>query len=118
LEEEGNGSPDGFLIYGPTPMTDKGFDLYWLVVRKAAQREGIGRKLAMEMEKLILSVAGEGIVRIETSGKDDYSGQRNFYISIGYVECGRIKDFYHKGDDLVTYFKNLPLINSQNNGKR
>lgn len=107
LEEGNHGYLEGFLIYGPTPMTDNGFDLYWIVVRKSAQRKGCGRKLATEMERRILSAERDGIVRIETSGKDDYAGQRHFYISLGYRECGRIKDFYHRGDDLVTYCKRI-----------
>ncbi|MBN1332708.1 MAG: GNAT family N-acetyltransferase [Synergistales bacterium] len=101
--EEGRLS--GFLIYGKTPMTEHSYDLYWIVVSPCYQRQGIGRRLVREMEEDILRSAARGIIRIETSGKSAYEGQRHFYLSLGYGESGRIKDFYSDGDDLVTYSK-------------
>lgn len=107
LEKDDPSGLKGFLIYGSTPMTEKAFDLYWIAVNKSAQREGTGRQLVLEMEKQILEKKGTGIIRIETSGGKKYEGQRKFYLSLGYSECGRIKDFYRNGDDLVTYCKSI-----------
>jgi hypothetical protein len=45
------------------------------------------------------------ILRLETSGREEYSRQRHFYGSCGFIEAGRIRDFYRLGDDLVTYVK-------------
>lgn len=95
----------GFLIFGKTPMTENSYDLYWIVVSPDHQRKGIGRRLVLEMEEYILRSSSRGIIRIETSGKSTYEGQRQFYLSLGYRECGRIQDFYSEGDDLVTYSK-------------
>ena len=44
---------------------------------------------------------------IETGGRPDYAGQRCFYETQGYVEVGRIPDFYRAGDDGVIYWKRL-----------
>jgi len=105
LSSSEEGELSGFLIYGKIPMTEHSYDLYWIVVSPAHQRKGIGRRLIMEMEKYILTSSSMGIIRIETSGKSSYEGQREFYVNLGYRESGRIPDFYSEGDDLVTFSK-------------
>lgn len=107
LHEEDQEGLMGFLIYGSTPMTESGFDLYWIAVKTTGQRKGMGRKLVLEMENRILEEKGRGVIRIETSGREQYKGQRQFYLSLGYSECGRIRNFYHQGDDLVTFSKSI-----------
>jgi len=102
-----DGLLSGFLIYGKTPMTEHSYDLYWIVVSPDHQRKGIGRRLVKEMEEDIMRSSSRGIIRIETSGRSAYDGQRRFYLSLGYRESGRIQDFYSDGDDLVTYSKTV-----------
>lgn len=97
----------GFLIYGPTPMTAFAYDLYWMAVDPAHQRKGVGGKLEEKMCSTLLERHSRAVVRVETAGRDDYLGQRNFYLSIGYRECGRIPDFYGEGDDIVLYCKQI-----------
>nr|WP_321501504.1 GNAT family N-acetyltransferase [uncultured Dethiosulfovibrio sp.] len=97
----------GFVIYGRTAMTDFSWDLYWIVVDRASQGKGRGKKLVKDLESELLSQGDRAIVRVETSGQEAYRYQRDFYSSTGFDECGRIRDFYHSGDDLVIYCRYL-----------
>jgi len=105
LEMEARGQTVGFAVYGRCPMTKSAWDVYWIVVEKALQGQGIGRKLMDELEKDTKDSAGRAILRVETSGREEYGGQRHFYLRSGFRETGRIRDFYEEGDDLVTYCK-------------
>ena len=105
LTERMGGEIAGFLIYGPTPMTKFSFDLYWIAVAPSFQKKGIGKKLEEQMCAALLEQANRAVIRVETAGRDDYLGQRHFYLAMNYGECGRIPDFYSEGDDLVLYCK-------------
>ncbi|MEA4880752.1 MAG: GNAT family N-acetyltransferase [Synergistaceae bacterium] len=107
LTEEEGGDLAGFLIFGPTPMTSFAFDLYWIAVDPAFQKKGVGRKLEERMCSALLEQSDRAVIRIETAGRDDYLGQRFFYLARKYGECGRIPDFYREGDDLVLYCKRI-----------
>lgn len=107
IEERAGGKPAGFLIYGRTPMTDFGWDLYWIVVDPKHQGKGLGRRLVTHLEQRLLAEDERAIIRVETSGRQDYDSQRKFYLATGFRECGRIEDFYHKGDDLVFYCRDI-----------
>lgn len=107
LEERVNGESAGFLIYGRTSMTDFGWDLYWIVVDPKHQGKGLGRRLVTHLEEHLLAEDERAIIRVETSGRKAYDSQRNFYLSAGFRECGRIEDFYHQGDDLVFYCRHI-----------
>ncbi|GBD35341.1 hypothetical protein HRbin36_00452 [bacterium HR36] len=98
----------GFVIFGPTPLTAHAWDLYWIVVARPYQRWGIGSRLLEAAEIRIRAQRGE-IVRVETSGSPTYAATRRFYAKHGYQQAGVIPDFYAPGDDLVIYFKRLPI---------
>jgi len=97
----------GFLIYGPTPMTESSFDLYWIVVDSQEQGKGVGTALLRQMEEAILRKFPRARIRVETAGKGEYDYQRRFYLSRQFQEAGRIPDFYSPGDDLVIFWKEL-----------
>lgn len=107
LEEYREGVLAGFLIYGPTPITRFAWDLYWIVVNPCFQRQGLGIFLNSKMEQQLLKHNSKAVIRVETSGRSEYTGQRHFYIGAGYIESGRIHDFYGEGDDLVIYTKEI-----------
>lgn len=107
LTEETGGEVAGFLLYGPTPMTRCAYDLYWIAVASNHQREGIGGRLERRMCSALLEQSDDAVIRVETAGRDDYLGQRAFYLAEKYEECGRIHDFYTEGDDLVIYCKKI-----------
>jgi ribosomal protein S18 acetylase RimI-like enzyme len=100
------GEVAGYLCFGPTPMTRKTYDLYWLVTGAAFRGRGVARALlgAMEAE---LAERGGGGVRVETSVTEGYGAARRLYERLGYPEAGRLADFYAPGDDLVIYYKRV-----------
>jgi len=105
LEERIGGKLAGFVVFGRAPMTNCGWDLYWIVVDRFLQGKGYGRRMLEEVEAIARAATGKAILRVETSGKKEYERQRQFYLAAGYRETGRIQDFYEAGDDLVTYCK-------------
>ena len=107
LTESIEGNIAGFLIYGPAPMTRFAYDLYWIAVDPSFQKKGLGSRLEEKMCSALLEQSDSAVIRVETAGRDDYLGQRAFYLARHYGECGRIPDFYSEGDDLVLYCKKL-----------
>jgi ribosomal protein S18 acetylase RimI-like enzyme len=107
LENRENGRIAAFAVFGRAPMTEWAWDLYWIVVDRPLQGRGFGKRLLGEIENAALASTGKVILRVETSGRQEYEGQRHFYLRTGFHETGRIPDFYEAGDDLVTYCKFL-----------
>jgi len=96
----------GYISYGPTPLTDGAYDLYWMAVARGEQGRGFGRELMSWLEKTVRDEAGRMIL-IETSSQPKYEKTRRFYTGLKYKEVARIPDFYRKGDDRITYIKSL-----------
>ena len=96
--------PAGYICLGRTPMTQSTWHLYWICVRPALQRRGIGRALHGFAEQFIRARSGRRIV-LETSGRADYAGSRQFYLTIGYRPAGEIRDYYGPGDSCLYYCK-------------
>jgi ribosomal protein S18 acetylase RimI-like enzyme len=94
----------GYLCIGPTPMTKRTFDLYWIAVKPAAQRLGVGKQLVEFAEHAVRSKGGKLIVA-ETSSQPKYLKARTFYLHNGFIEVAHIKDYYDVDDDLVIYGK-------------
>lgn len=101
----GEGALAGFVLWGRTPMTGRGYDVYWIAVDPLLQGRGYGKKLLALVEEKACREASGCILRLETSGRGEYGSQRAFYEKCGFDEVGRIRDFYRDGDDLVTYVK-------------
>jgi ribosomal protein S18 acetylase RimI-like enzyme len=96
----------GYMSYGPTPLADGAYDLYWMAVAREEQGRGVGRELVAWLERTIKEADGRMIL-IETSSQPKYEKTRRFYTSLNYREVSRIPDFYRRGDDRVTYVKYL-----------
>jgi ribosomal protein S18 acetylase RimI-like enzyme len=111
LVAEDAGEVLGYVCYGPTPMARGTFDLYWIATHREARGRGVARKLVEAMEAE-LRAAGARVIRVETSLLDAYGAARAFYDRLGYVEAGRIRDFYRPGEALLIYTKALPLAAS------
>ncbi len=97
----------GYLAYGPTPLTEGTWDLYWAAVAREEQGHGIGRALFSHAEGEIKKVKGRLAV-IETSSKPEYARTRRFHRRIGYSLACRVKDFYAPGDDKLIFLKRFP----------
>jgi ribosomal protein S18 acetylase RimI-like enzyme len=96
----------GYANYGPTPHTDRTWDLYWIAVAREAHGKGVGSTLLAEVERR-LKEAGARLLLIETSSRTDYDATRGFYVARGYTEQARIRDFYAPDDDRVMLTKTL-----------
>jgi ribosomal protein S18 acetylase RimI-like enzyme len=96
----------GYACFGPTPSTDRTYDLYWIAVHPAAQGEGAGSTLLAAVERR-LAEQGARLFVIETSSRSDYGLTRRFYLARGYTEAARARDFYASEDDRVIYTKRL-----------
>jgi ribosomal protein S18 acetylase RimI-like enzyme len=96
----------GFACFGPHPLTEGTFDLYWIAVDPAARRQGVGRALLAQVEAEVRGQGGRLLV-IETSSLPSYAPTRRFYESCGCRCEAVIRDFYAPGDDLVIFVMEL-----------
>lgn len=96
----------GYVCYGPTPMTEGTWDLYWIAVDPKRQGSGVGKALLDFVENRI-QTQNARLLMIETSSKPNYNATRQFYFRQNYQEIARIPDFYAVGDDRVIYRKLL-----------
>ena len=96
----------GYICYGPTPLTEGTWDIYWMAVASEKQGRGIGSALMESAEREIVRDKGR-LAIIETSSTPVYEKTRHFYISHGYEIVARIPDFYAPGDDKLILQKRL-----------
>jgi ribosomal protein S18 acetylase RimI-like enzyme len=96
--------PVGYICYGPAPMTQGTFDLYWIVVDPNFQGQGIGSKLLDFLEKVLKEMDGRMIL-VETSSIPEYEKTQRFYLQKGFNEVARVPDYYSPGNDRITYCK-------------
>ena len=94
----------GFACYGPTPGTDRTFDLYWIAVHPSAQGTGSGTTLLSVVERRLEHTAAKLFVG-ETSSRPEYDPTRAFYRARGWAEAARLRDFYAPSDDRVIFTK-------------
>jgi ribosomal protein S18 acetylase RimI-like enzyme len=73
----------GYICYGPTPLTEGTWDIYWLAVAPNQQSQGIGKSMLAFAEENIKRTMGK-IAIIETSSKPEYEASRRFYCAQGY----------------------------------
>jgi len=104
--EDQSGKVAGYMTYGPTPLTEGTWDLYWIAVSPEVQGQGYGQLLVRYLENEVKKKGGR-LVMIETSSQPKYLPTRKFYEKLGYREMARIPDFYRPGDDRVIFGKYL-----------
>jgi len=106
LVAEVDSTVTGYICYGPTPLTEVTWDLYWMAVAPERQGRGIGSALMKSAEKEIVRAKGR-LAIIETSSTPLYEKTRHFHLSQGYEIVARIPDFYAPGDDKLILQKRL-----------
>lgn len=106
LVAEDDGEVAGYLCFGPTPMTQSTYDLYWIAVDPSRQGRGLGRALYAAMAER-LRAGGGAQVRIETSSRELYAATGGFYERLGFKVDGRLGDFYGPGDDLLIFYRRV-----------
>lgn len=96
----------GYACFGPTPATDRTYDLYWIAVHPDAQRAGTGAALMDHVERTLEERRARMLV-IETSSRDAYTPTRKFYHKRGYQEATQLQDFYASGDDRIVLTRRI-----------
>lgn len=96
----------GYICYGPTPMTQGTFDLYWIAVDPDFQEQGVGSNLLDFLGKVVKELKGRMILA-DTSSIPHYEKTQNFYLRNGFQEVARVPDYYYPGNDRVTFCRRL-----------
>jgi len=102
--ETRDGGVGGYMTWGPTPLTEGAYDLYWMAVSPKEQGRGLGKELVRWLEQTVTRLDGRLII-IETAGQPKYHPTREFYLGLDYKEVARVPDYYKPGDDLIIYTK-------------
>src|SRR3954447_21436751 len=113
LEAQGEEGAEvlGYVSFGPTPLTESTYDLYWIAVDKSKHRGGMGKRLMKFAEEEIARRGGRMLL-VETSSQETYGGTIQFYEKTGYELVGKIKEYYKPGDDKLIFMKKLPAPGS------
>jgi ribosomal protein S18 acetylase RimI-like enzyme len=103
---EADGKPIGFVYFAAAPMTDRTWDLWWIVVNKKIQAKGLGGQMLRFAEDAARAEKGR-LMEVPTSGLPTYENTRKFYLKSGYQVAGVLKDHYADGHDMVIFSKRL-----------
>jgi GNAT superfamily N-acetyltransferase len=106
LVAEVDSAVTGYICYGPTPLTEGTWDIYWEAIARERQGQGIGSALMHSAENEIVKNRGR-LAIIETSSTPNYEKTRQFHSSHGYEVVCKIPDFYAIGDDKLILQKRL-----------
>jgi ribosomal protein S18 acetylase RimI-like enzyme len=96
----------GFAYYATEDMTDRTWNLWWIIVAKECQSAGIGSHLLRHAEDDIRGQQGR-VLFIETSSLPQYEPSRRFYTKHGYAQVALLPDYYTDGDDMLVFRKRL-----------
>lgn len=100
------GSAIGWSYFAPDQYAERVWNVWWIGVSPKHHGTGAGQALLSHIE----NAAAESKVRvivIETSDQDTLSRARNFYLKFGYLERGRIPDFYAEGESKVLFSRSV-----------
>jgi ribosomal protein S18 acetylase RimI-like enzyme len=103
---DADGKPIGFVYFAPAPMTDRTWDLWWIVVDKTTHAKGIGSKMLHFAEDTARAEKGR-LMEVPTSGLPTYDLTRRFYKRNHYEVAAVLKDHYADGHDMVIFRKRL-----------
>lgn len=96
----------GFACYGPVPLTDATYDLYWIAVSPRFRGSGVASRLDDAVTEAVKSREGRWVLA-ETSSTPPFEAARRFYLRRGYEKLSCLPDFYRVGDDRVTFGKRI-----------
>jgi ribosomal protein S18 acetylase RimI-like enzyme len=94
----------GYACFGPHPLTQGTYDLYWIAVDPALQGHGVGCALLSRAEAEVRARGGR-LILVETSTTADYAPARRLYATCDFRLEATIHDFYAPGDDLLIFAK-------------
>lgn len=109
LADAPNGQLVAYACYGPIAGTTSAWDLYWIVVDRAAQGGGIGRRL---LEAVVADAAAVGCTRLyaETEATPQYAPTRAFYAACGFRLQAVLPDYYAPGAGQQIWMRPVPRI--------
>lgn len=96
----------GYICYGPTPMAQGTFDLYWIAVNPDFQGQRVGSTLLNFLEEVVKAKGGR-LILADTSTIPHYEKTQKFYLKNGFQEVAKIPDYYHPGNDRITFCRRL-----------
>jgi ribosomal protein S18 acetylase RimI-like enzyme len=99
----------GYICFGPIPMTEASYDLYWIVVDEGLSRRGVGRELLGFMEGFVKK-EGARRIYVETSSNPPYEPARSFYEKHGYQVVCTLRDFYREGEHRIVFMKDVRCL--------
>ncbi len=99
----------GYAYYGPAPMTEGAWELWWIAVAKDQQGRGVGKRLLRHLEEDIRANRRGRVLFIDTGSLPHYEPTRQFYRKQGFEEHAVLRDFYAAGDSKVIFRKSLNL---------
>ena len=94
----------GFAYYAPAGVSERAWQLWWIVVRADQHGRGVGSELLRFLEDDIKRSRGR-VLFIDTSSQPRYAPTRQFYLKHGYEQHAVLKDFYDAGDDMIVFRK-------------
>lgn len=97
-----DGKMVGYSNYGRASYSGLSYYLHWIAVDDPFRGRGLGKKILTETEGIIRKAGGRKIF-VETSSRSLYQATQIFYERAGYIQEGRLKDFYIIGDDQLIY---------------
>lgn len=92
----------GWTYFAPDPHAQGVWNLWWIGVDPEHHGAGAGVQLLRHAEKTVAAEGGRVLV-IETSDAPALASARRLYAAQGYLECGRIPNFYAEGESKVVF---------------
>ncbi|GAB7045206.1 GNAT family N-acetyltransferase [Catenuloplanes indicus] len=106
LVDDHDGRLAAVAYYEPLPATDRTWELTMIGVDRSHHRRGVGTGLLQAVEA-DLRTRDQRLLLIQTSATPAFDRARAFYLSCGYDEEARVRDYYETGDDMVLFRKDL-----------
>lgn len=107
VDDEGpEAAPVAVAYVAPERMTMGTWNMYLIAVHPAHQSRGLGAALVGHIEDT-LADRGQRLLLVETSGLPEFERTRAFYLTNGYVEEARVREFYGPGEDKIVFRKVL-----------
>jgi len=106
-----NGGPVAVAYYVPERMTQGTWNLLLIAVHPDCQGLGLGAGLMHHIEQA-LTLRGERILLVETSGLPIFGRTRAFYQKLGYDEEARSRESYQAGEDKIVFRKALDAVHA------
>jgi ribosomal protein S18 acetylase RimI-like enzyme len=105
LAEEA-GQIQALICYGPVALTERTYDLYWILRAPKARSRGAAAAVLQAAEGDLRDKKARLFV-LNTSGTSPYEPAHQFYRRHGFDLSARIPAYYRPGDDLLIFTKRL-----------